>query len=62
MAVTLSVPQDKKKHFGAHEPLQLWALEAVETDAPAGVQPLHWKLLSTRPAGTFEEVRRQLGW
>jgi hypothetical protein len=62
VAVTLSVPQDKKKHFGAKEPLHLWAIETVEIDPPAGVTPLHWKLLSTQPAQSFEQASLQLGW
>lgn len=61
-AVSLSVPRDKKHYFGASEGLRLWALEARETGAPAGVEALHWKLLSTEPVEGLEQACAQLGW
>ena len=61
-AVKLSVPVDKKKLFGAREPLEVWAMEAVELKAPAGQQALHWKLLGTEAASDFPQASRQLQW
>ena len=61
-AVKLSVPVDKKRLFGASEPLAVWAMEAVELKAPAGQQPLHWKLLGSEEARDFQQVSRQLQW
>lgn len=60
--VTLGVPKDKARFFGASQELRLWALEAVENEAPAGSQALHWKLLSSTPAPGLAEAQRQLGW
>lgn len=60
--VQLAVPWDKARLFGATQPLDLWAIEAVEVAAPAGIQPLHWKLLSSVPAPDFAAVQKQLGW
>jgi len=36
-------------------------LEARETDAPAGVEPLHWILLTSLPCGSLQEARRVVG-
>lgn len=60
--VTLGVPQDKARFFGASQELKLWALEAVEEDAPESCEALHWKLLSSTPAVSLAEAQRQLGW
>lgn len=60
--VELGVPVDKARHFGARTPLALWAIEARESDPPAGSEPLHWKLLSSTPCPEPGQVRRQLGW
>jgi hypothetical protein len=61
-AVKLSVPVDKQYHFGASEPLEVWAIEAVELQVPDGQQPLHWKLLGSEAAETFAQASRQLKW
>lgn len=60
--VCLSVPWDKARLFGAREPLNLWAIEAVELNAPKGSEALHWKLLSSIPAPDAAMVQRQLRW
>jgi hypothetical protein len=61
-AVRLSVPGDKQYHFGASEALEVWAIEAAELQAPAGQQPLHWKLLGSEEAKSFAQASRQLKW
>ncbi len=58
----LGVPQDKARFFAASTPLDLWAIEAVEIDAPDGCEPLHWKLLSSLPCPEAGQVQRQLRW
>jgi len=60
--VQLGVPRDKARLFKAREVLNLWAIEAVEINAPAGCEPLHWKLLSSMPAPDVQSVQRQLRW
>lgn len=62
MPVELGVPRDKARFFGASTPLKLWAIEAVENEAPAGCEPLHWKLLSSIPCADAAGVQRQLRW
>lgn len=60
--VKLGVPQDKARFFDASTPLDLWAIEAVESDAPEGCEPLHWQLLSSLPCAEAAQVQRQLRW
>lgn len=60
--VKLGVPQDKARFFAASEPLELWAIEAVEINGPARCEPLHWKLLSSIPCPDAATVQRQLRW
>ena len=60
--VKLGVPQDKARFFAATEPLELWAIEAVEINAPAPCEALHWKLLSSIPCPDTAMVQRQLHW
>ncbi len=53
--VTLRPP----KHGGAaFEPLEVNVVEAREVDAPEGVEPIHWVLLTSWPVETFEEALR----
>lgn len=60
--VRLGVPRDKARLFKADHPLDLWAIEAIELNPPAGTQALHWKLLSSVPAADLDAVKRQLAW
>ena len=60
--VKLGVPRDKAQFFGASTPLDLWAIDAVETSAPEGCEALHWKLLSSIPCADAAQVQRQLRW
>lgn len=41
---------------GNPDTLPLTLVEAREMDAPAGVEPLHWRLLTTLEAGTAEQA------
>jgi hypothetical protein len=43
-------------------PQQVWVVEARETGAPTGVEPLLWVLLSTQPVETFPEAVRTVGF
>jgi hypothetical protein len=52
-------PPDNKKHLGE---LRIWAVLAEEVDAPDGVVPLKWLLLTTLPITSFEEAVEKLEW
>jgi hypothetical protein len=43
-------------------PQKVWVVEARETGAPAGVEPLLWVLLSTQPVETLQEAVRTVGF
>ena len=40
----------------------VWAVLAHEQDAPAGVTPLEWMLLTTLPVDSFEQAIEKLHW
>lgn len=42
--------------------LQLYALEAREVGAPAGMEPIQWRLLSTWPIVSLKMARRIVRW
>lgn len=42
--------------------VNVWAILAQEIEAPAGVEPLRWMLLSTLAVSTFEEAVEKLAW
>jgi hypothetical protein len=44
------------------EPIEVSALLARETDAPAGVKPLQWRLLTNRRADTLEAAAELVDW
>src|SRR6266850_698211 len=56
--VTLKPPQDKSK-YGL---LKLWAVLAQETDAPEGISPLSWMLLTTCRVASFDDATEKLAW
>ncbi len=55
---TLRPPQRKK----TMRPLTLWAVLAQEVEAPAGIEPLCWMLLTTCPVESFEAACEKLHW
>lgn len=44
------------------EPLTMWVVHAVEVDAPAGVKPIEWILLTSLPVESFEDAWRIIGY
>ena len=42
--------------------IPVWAVMAQEQDAPAGVKPLEWMLLTTVPVTCFEQATERLMW
>ena len=49
-------------HLPDHEPIALWAIEAVEENPPNGVSPLRWILLTTREISSAEHCTECLRW
>ncbi|MGH8630410.1 MAG: IS4 family transposase, partial [Burkholderiales bacterium] len=43
-------------------PLALWGVWAYEPEAPPGVEPLDWKLLSSVPVSSAEDALERLEW
>jgi hypothetical protein len=58
-AVEVQPPKHAKQRAQLR-PVPVWVLEAWEENPPAGQKPLCWRLLSTEPLTTLEEVVRAL--
>ena len=43
-------------------PVRLQAVVVTETDAPEGIAPLEWKLLTTEPVDSLEKAAEVVGW
>lgn len=59
--VTLRRP----KKVNAHDypaSVSLYAVEAKEVTPPAGVAPIHWRLLTTHPVNTVEQALQVIQW
>jgi uncharacterized protein DUF4338/transposase-like protein/transposase Tn5 family protein len=56
--VTLRAPRAKRA-LGA---VELWAVEAWERAAPAGVEALHWTLLTTLEVASLQQAQTMLDW
>ncbi len=57
-AVRLAPPR-RKPELGV---VSVWAVLAEETEAPAGVEPLKWMLVTTMEVATFEQATEKLAW
>jgi hypothetical protein len=58
------VPLRKPLHGGAADlpdTVTLAVVDVRETSAPAGVKPLHWRLLTTHPVTNITDARRIIG-
>jgi hypothetical protein len=44
------------------QPIAMWVVHAVEVDAPPGVEPIEWILLTSLPVTSFEEAWQILGY
>jgi hypothetical protein len=42
--------------------MDLWVVQVKEINAPAGIEPLEWMLLTNVPADTFEQACQRVGW
>jgi len=56
--VELQAPK-RKKHLG---PVKMWAVTAVEVGAPAGEEPVEWRLLTTVEVGSFAQALEVVQW
>jgi hypothetical protein len=60
-AVGLRAPHVRKGEHG-RAPLAVWAVRVWEVDAPAGVEPLEWLLLTDLAVDTAAALRERVGW
>jgi hypothetical protein len=44
------------------ETVPLWVVDVREIDPPAGVEPLHWRLLTAHEVTTLEQARQIVAW
>ena len=59
-AVTLKRPSTQTKELP--ETVALSAVDVREIDPPAGVEPVHWRLLTTHEVTTVEQARQIVAW
>lgn len=59
---TLMPPAQAPKALRDRGPVTVWILHAWEPDAPAGVEPVEWVLLSSVPINTLAEAQRTIHW
>lgn len=57
-AVELQAPK-RKRGLGS---VRLWAIAAEEVDAPPGVEPIRWYLLTTLAVASLEQALEKLQW
>jgi hypothetical protein len=60
-AVTLPPPRNRPalQHLAA---VRLWAVWVREVEAPAGVEPLDWLLLTSVPVRTLADAQERVAW
>jgi len=59
--VCLKPPRHRRKEKKI-KPVTVWAVWAHESDAPDGVEPISWMLLTTIPVHSFEEALEKVQW
>jgi Transposase DNA-binding len=60
-AVRLRPPRQQRGHFRRQE-LRVWALRVWEVEAPAGVEPVEWFLLTNVAVTTLAEAWERVEW
>jgi hypothetical protein len=60
-AVLLCPPHVRRGHY-VKRPLPLWVVRVYEIDAPKGVKPLEWILLTNRKVATLEDAWERSSW
>jgi hypothetical protein len=61
-AVWVLPPWPESQRTDARPPLRVWVERVWEPDAPAGVEPLEWVLLSSLPVESAEDLRQRQAW
>lgn len=61
-AVTIEPPDRIPRRAPICKKITVWAVYAHEESPPAGVEPLSWMLLSTRPVESFEDAVEKITW
>jgi Transposase DDE domain len=59
-AVSLRRPATADKGLATH--VDLFVVDVVEVDAPAGIEALHWRLLTTHAVTTVEQAQQVVSW
>lgn len=57
-----SRPSTRDTGLAKLAPVEVFAIHALEADAPAGVEPLEWMLLSSVPTLTLDDALERLEW
>ncbi len=60
-AVLLWPPHVRRGHY-VKRPLPLWVVRVYEVNAPKGVKPLEWILLTNRKVATVEDAWERASW
>ena len=55
-------PPRNDPRFGESKPLIVWAVYALESDPPEGVDPLEWMLLTSEPVADFAASDACVDW
>lgn len=55
----LLAPDKRENHLPS---LLVWVVRVWEVDAPEGVEPLEWVLLTSVPVGSVEQAWERVGW
>jgi len=60
----MPLPRQKSRYVKKLKPapLAMWVVHVVEVNAPAGVEPIEWILLTSLPVETFEDAWRIIGY
>jgi len=58
--VTIKAPRNSG--YGPNENITAWVVAAEEVDAPEGIEPIAWYLLTNVPVTNFEEACEKVGW
>ena len=59
-AVPLRRPTTADKKLAAH--VDVFVVDVVEVDAPAGIEALHWRRLTTHAVTSVQEAMQVVGW
>jgi hypothetical protein len=60
----MPLPNEKSRYVKrlSPSPIAMWAVHAVEVDAPKDVEPIEWILLTSLPVESFDDAWRVIGY